>query len=581
PPRWWPHTHGEPARLALTVEVRAGGATTTIDLGHVGFRALAIDRGADGASFALRVEGVRVFCRGACWTPIDVVGLASTAVEVDRAVAAAAAAGMNMLRVSGATMYGDDALYAACDARGVLVWQDFAFANLDYPTGDAAFEVEAKREARAVLARVEACPSLAILCGGNEVTQQPAMLGLPREAWTSPLFDAWLPDAAREARPDVPYVDNAPSGGAMPFQVNSGVSFYYGVGAYLCPLTDARRAEVRFAAECLAVGQLPASRVIDRLLADNERPPHHPRWKARTPRDRGAGWDYDDVRDHYVGELFGVDPMRLRYGDMERYLALGRVAGGELVYATMTEWRRARSTCAGALVWFLRDLWPGASLGLVDSSGSPKAALHYAARAMQPIAIFFSDEGQSGAFVHVVNDRGTPLEAMVDLSLYRDGAAKVASSEARVRVEAHAAIELSCEQILGRFADTTYAYRFGPPSFDVAHARLTSASGGALGEGFFLPLGLARDRLPDVGLEARAAPRGDGAYVLTVRTRDFAQAVAIDAGAFDPSDDHFHLAPGASREILLSPLAAGSRPSGSVSALNARAAARIVVGEKP
>ena len=48
---------------------------------------------------------------------------------------------------------------------------------------------------------------------------------------------------------------------------------------------------------------------------------HHPWWNAAVPRDNGASWDFEDVRDHYVRTLFGEEPSTVRWSDPKRYLA--------------------------------------------------------------------------------------------------------------------------------------------------------------------------------------------------------------------------------------------------------------------
>lgn len=344
---WWPHTHGEPALYEARINVRLAGAADPIilDAGRLGFRTLAIDT-ADG-DFALSVNGIKVFCRGANWTPLDAVSPAAPAEVTRSALEQVQAAGLNMLRVNGCMVYEDDGFFDACDELGILVWQDFMFANMDYPADDETFAASVEKEARQQLARWQAHPCLALICGNSECEQQAAMWGAPREAWSQPLFDERLAALAREYCPDVPYWPSSAHGGSFPHQNDVGTTSYYGVGAYLRPMEDARRSEVRFASECLAFGNMPPASTIARMPGGSSLRAHHPGWKARTPRDLGAGWDFEDVRDHYLQRLYGVDPAALRSTDHDRYLQLSRAVSAEVIEATISEWRRPASRCRG------------------------------------------------------------------------------------------------------------------------------------------------------------------------------------------------------------------------------------------
>ncbi|MCI0574307.1 MAG: hypothetical protein L0Y66_26550 [Myxococcaceae bacterium] len=577
--RWWPHTHGAPrlygVRLAVTL---TDGTVVALDAGRVGFRELALST--EGGGFALSVNGVPIFCRGACWTPLDVVSLGGSDAEFSDALDLARDAGMNMLRVSGPMVYEDDRFYEGCAERGILVWQDFMLASLDYPAEDDSFAASVEREAEQLLDRLQVNPSIAVLCGGSEVEQQAAMMGLPPEAGAGRLFEQVLPTASTLWRPDVPYWRASPGGGALPFHPNAGVSHYYGVGAYLRPLEDARRSQVRFTSECLAFSNVPEERTVERVLGDGESPGHHPKWKARVPRDTGPGWDFEDVRDHYLAQLFGVDPVRLRYADTPRYLALGRATSAEVMAATLAEWRRAGSTCRGALVWLYRDLLPGAGWGLVDATGLPKAAYYGVKRALQRVLLAFSDEGLNGLELHAVNDTASALEAQVELALYRDGEMPVTSARTSIAVPERSAMRLSADALLGRFVDTAYAYRFGPPGHDLAVATLVDqASGKELGTAFHFSHADVAAQGSDVGLEALAHRREDGCWEVRLRTKRFALSVSFDVPDHVPEDSYFHVAPGGERTVVMRPRPLARSFRGFVQALNATAPVRIELAE--
>jgi beta-mannosidase len=578
PDLWWPHTHGEPALYALTLELSISGldpgsGTVEVDFGNTGFRKLHLQR--EDGDFALSVNGVRVFCRGACWTPLDPISLQNSAADCEAAVERVRAAGMNMLRVPGSLIYEEDGFLDLCDAKGILLWFDFMFANMDYPAEDQAFLDSVRVEAGQQLSRLQGRPSLAVLCGNSEGGQQAAMSGAARVCWTPPLFETELSAISREWCEDVPYCPSSTHGGAYPHQVSAGVTSYYGVGAYLLPLTDARRSELRFASECLAFANVPENETLSLMAEGGSLRCHHPRWKERVPRDLGAGWDFDDVREHYHRELYALDPAALRYADHDRYLRLARAVSGEVMAASFAEWRRGRSSCRGALVLFLQDLWPGAGWGIIDSTGLPKAAYYYLKRALQPLALSISDEGNNGLALHAVNDGPTAVRGNLELRLYRFSEPVGQPALLPLEVGAAAAIELAATELFEGFVDLSYTFRFGPPSYDVLSAAWTREDGMTLAQAFHFPTGLPNRVEGDVGLTASASARGKS-YSLTVQTRKFAQSVHVEMPGYVAEDQYFHLAPKSVRTIELRPraghdLAAGrpARPQGLVYALNA------------
>ncbi|AQV96192.1 glycoside hydrolase [Cupriavidus necator] len=570
--RWWPHTHGEPA--LYRVEARLGGQA--LHCAQVGFRTFEEDREGEPGAFALRVNGERVFCRGACVSSHDLPGLADTDEAVGRWLRLARDAGMNMVRVSGVTCYPGEAFYRQCDELGLMVWQDFMFANFDYGADlDASRGLmeDATREVGQWLQSTCAHPAIAVLCGGSEAEQQAAMMGTPRGDWRQPLFDELIPALVAAHRPDAIYVRNSPSEGAWPFQPDTGITHYYGVGAYERPLPDARLANVRFTSECLAFANVPCARTLNENGLTQ--PLHDPRWKARVPRDAGAAWDFEDIRDFYLRALYEVDPPRLRYERPARYLALSRAVVAEIMTEVFSEWRRVGSTCAGGLVWQLQDLLPGAGWGIVDACGRPKSPWHALRSVWQPLQVLLTDEGLNGLHVHVINETAQPRTVQLTLRCLRDGEAVAAQAQQPLTLQPRESCRIAAAAMLDHFFDFTYAYRFGPPAHDVVLATLQADDDRGAA-----PLSQAV-YLPDRRASALHVPelRGSvecvqGEWWLTVGTRRFARWVHIEDHAFLPEQDWFHLGPGETRRIRLmnesgAGTLAGAIPSGEIYAINA------------
>jgi beta-mannosidase len=448
------------------------------------------------------------------------------------------------------------------------------FAFLDPPL-DAEFTETVQAEVIGACRTWSSHPSLSVVCGSQEIDEVAAMNGLSQERRHVDLTEKTIPNLLQTWLPDTPYVESNPTGGAQPFQMDEGVCQYFGVGGYLRPLDDARRAQVRFASECLALSTPPERESIESHWGGAWAAGHDPNWKRAVHHDAGRSWDMEDVRDHYVHELFGVDPLHERYVDPEYALDLGRAANAALMQHVFAEWRRGESSCAGGLVLALCDIRPGAGWGVIDTDGVPKAPWYVLRRLFAPQTAFFTDEGLNGLRLHLVNDAAAPIDGSIQLELYSPEGHLTESGESSVRVEPRGSLVIDAGSFLDGFRDITYAFRFNPPAHDVVVARWVSASGNPISQAIYLPLGQHRQREGDLGLVATGRPLEPGKWEVTITTRRFAQWVAVSVPGFRPSDSWFHLPPGATRTITLDGDQESERPRGSVRSLNGQNSVRI------
>ena len=537
---WWPATHGDQPRYRGTVTVTTDAGDEAIDLGPIGFRSVAF-----GPSEApeLAINGERIFCRGVTWTPLDLVGLAPSEAELRRSLVQLRDGGINLVRIVGTMVYEAPGFFDLCDELGIMVWQDLMFANLDYPVADPAFADEVDAEVAEQLAVLQGHPCVVAVCGGSEISQQAAMLARPLDEVSSAPLAKVLAGLAAEHLPGVPFWPDSPTGGDPPFVVDTGIAHYFGVGGYRRPLSDARTANVRFAAECLAFSSVPGDDTSHDLAAAGV-VVADPRWKAAVPRDAGRAWDHEDVRDHYVQTLFGVDPGELRASDVDRYLDLGRAAVADVVARTISEWRRPGSTCAGAIVLQARDFLDGAGAGLFDGHGRPKSAWRALARVSAPSTLLFIDEGLNGLDLYALNDGPEPIGETLLVQAFA-GPNCIADAEVPCTVGPRSSTRLRIQALLGEFLDLTYAFRFGAREVDCVAARWT-AGPDLVARAVFEPSGSkgwGSDRR-ELGLSGTSRRVGEDTYELDITTTRLARCILIGAPGAELSDDAFDLEPG-------------------------------------
>lgn len=561
---YWPHTHGRPQRYLFKLVFDNGDE---IRLGYFGFKQFS------RANNTISINGVPVFLRGACWTPMHPLSLQSPIVDLSARLNLLKQAGINILRIPGNMPYECDDFYQICDELGILIFQDFSFSNFDYPDTDADFVASVTIEATQFLNKHGKRACLSILSGNSEVAQQASMMGLGLNQLGNPIFDDLLKDLSAELAPNVTYISSSPTSDTIPFHVgnNSGSSHYYGVGGYMRNFDDARLFKGQLIAECLAFSHVPEDASLLQFFNQEFLPSHHPRWKEGVPRDNGSGWDFADITDHYVEQLFGVNVKSLCATQPQRYLDLCRAASCEAVERTMAIFRSNAPKGRAALVWLLHDLKPGAGWGYIDSLGVPKSPFYGLARASQPITILFVDEGLEGLAIYLANDSAELLDCQLEIALITTEGTLFEHAIQACQLTPRSVKRVGVDTFLGRFVDSSYAYRFGARGFVATVAKLTNLAGEIISQKVFVEPNLTLENRQDINIVANLKQLEDGRYCLSLSTNKPAFFVTIDMPNCCLSDNYFHLIPNYATQIIVT--SREVKLHGRVRALNAQTVA--------
>ena len=417
-----------------------------------------------------------VFCRGACWTPLDAVALGATpARSTPPRSTQVRDAGMNMLRVGGTMVYENDAFYDALDALGILVWQDFMFANMDYPetTRRSSRRVGPRSTpaARAAAGAARASRS----CAATARASSRRRCGARRaSAGRRALFHRRSSPQLVDARcPDVPYWPSSAHGGAFPHAGERRARRRTTASAPTCGRSRTRAApRSRFASRVPGVRQRPGRDAL----------PGGPACARTTPRGRRARratWAPAGTSTTCAtttsSALFGVDPVdaalrgsRALPGARPRRDRRGDGADVRRVAA-----RGARSRAA-AWSGSCATCGPAPAGASSTRTGAPKPAWYYLRRALAAVAVAISDEGGNGLAVHV-STTAADARRTLELALYRRGDVEVGRGAQPSHLRPHGASS-SRRPLFDGFLDLSFAYRFGPPTADLVTSRCAPAS---------------------------------------------------------------------------------------------------------
>jgi beta-mannosidase len=403
PKLWWPNGQGEQPLYPL-VTTLDGEVTNR----KIGLRTLewVIEKDAIDHSFKVRVNGRDISMFGANWIPADAIPSRITPEVIRDLLESAQAVNMNMLRIWGGGQYEPDYFYELCDELGILLWHDFMFSCMSYPS-DRAFLADVRTEITQQVRRLSHHASIALWCGDNEVI---GSLGWYPETKADPAkyianydrLNSMLANIVEDEDPSRRFWPSSPSLGYMDFSDGwhsdtRGDLHYWDVWHSAKDFSAYRSVNPRFASE-FGFQSFTSMNVIETFSAPEDRNPSSPVMESHQ-RNTGGNARILETMTRYF--RFPVD--------FEKMVFLSQVQQGLAIKTAIEYWRSTKPRCMGTLYWQINDIYPVASWASLDYGGQWKLLHYMAKRFFRPINVVAVPDGDE-LLLKAINDTASKAE---------------------------------------------------------------------------------------------------------------------------------------------------------------------------
>jgi len=434
PDLWWPNGLGDQKLYKIDCSLIHNDFGVQTITKKIGLRTIELlqEKDSYGKSFYFKVNDIPVFMKGANYIPQQILGNEIDSNKYERLLNDVVESNMNMLRVWGGGIYEHDIFYDLCDEKGILVWQDFMFANGMYPA-DSSMLSNIQTEAEEQIKRLRNHPSVALFCGNNEIAEAWVNWGWKNKYSIDQqtkmtddyykIFHQLLPELVEVNSSNISYWPSSPQFGRGDKRSQfEGDSHYWGVWHDEEPFETYERKVPRFMSE-FGFQSYPSLKTLSNWFDEKDLnyDSHILQNHQKHPKGNELIKKYME-RDYVVPKNFA------------HLIYVNQLLQAEGIATGIEAHRRAKPYCMGSLYWQLNDCWPSISWSGIDYEGRWKALQYFAKKSFEPI-ILSLERNDNLLNIYMVNDKDEWIVGYLNMQMFNLNGRKILEAQEYCKIK--------------------------------------------------------------------------------------------------------------------------------------------------